>query len=155
MRAMVTPRGTVSDELRDALVQASFQVVAALTVVGAGYDLSLTQLRMLGVLRGRELRMAELAAVLGLDRSTVTGLVDRAARRGLVARVRRVPRDAAGGSDGRAVHVVLTEQAELLGQRVAGEVSDAIAPLVSTLTGSDRQRLTALLDRMPAPGWPR
>jgi len=148
---MATPRGTVSDELRDALVQASFRVVATLTVVGARHDLSLTQLRMLGVLRGRELRMAELAAVLGLDRSTVTGLVDRAARRGLV---RRVPREVAGVSDGRAVHVAMTEQGELLGHRVAREVSDAMAPLVSTLAGADQQRLTALLDRMLAPGGP-
>ena len=67
----------VDDELMDGLVQVSFAVVATLTQLGAAYDLSLTQLRVLAILRDREPRMAELADHLGLDRSTVSGLIDR------------------------------------------------------------------------------
>src|ERR1700744_206949 len=72
------------DELRDSLVQVSFAVVAVLSRVAAEHDLSLTQLRVLGILRDREPTMAELATYLGLERSTVSGLIDRAVGRGLV-----------------------------------------------------------------------
>src|SRR6201998_1382614 len=92
------------DDLRDALVQLSFALMAALTEVAAEHDLSLTQLRMLGILRDREPRMADLATFTGLERSTVSGLIDRAAQRGLVAKI-------ADPRDGRSVRVTLTESA--------------------------------------------
>ena len=74
------------DDLQDALVQMSFGLMAVLTEVAAEHDLSLTQLRVLGILRDREPTMAELATFTGLERSTVSGLIDRAAQRGLVVR---------------------------------------------------------------------
>ncbi len=42
------PRAVAHDGLVDALVQASFVTMAVLSKVGAEYDLSLTQLRVLG-----------------------------------------------------------------------------------------------------------
>ena len=89
------------DDLRDALVQISFALMAALTEVAAEHDLSLTQLRMLGILRDREPTMADLATFTGLERSTISGLIDRAAQRGLVVRT-------ADPHDGRSVRVSLT-----------------------------------------------
>jgi DNA-binding MarR family transcriptional regulator len=44
-------------------------------------DLSIPATRLLGVLRDREPTMLELAQLLELDKSSVTGLVDRAERR--------------------------------------------------------------------------
>lgn len=82
---MIFSMGAI-DDLRDGLVQTSFTVIAALSRVAADQDLSLTQLRMLGILRDREPAMAELATYLGLERSTVSGLIDRAVARGLVRR---------------------------------------------------------------------
>ena len=73
-------------DLMDSLVQASFAVMAQLSRAAAAHDLSLTQLRALAILRDRNLKMAELATYLGLDRSSVSGLIDRAAKRGLVRR---------------------------------------------------------------------
>jgi DNA-binding MarR family transcriptional regulator len=64
-----------------------------LTRIAAEHDLSVTQLGMLGILRDRTPTMAQIADYLELDRSSVSGLVDRAERRG---RHRRA-RDAAGG----------------------------------------------------------
>jgi hypothetical protein len=60
-------------ELRDALAQMSFTLMAVLTEVAAEHDLSLTQLRVLGILRDREPTMADLATFTGLERSTVSG----------------------------------------------------------------------------------
>ena len=129
------------DQLRDGVVQLSFEVIAVLSRAAARHDLSLTQLRMLGVLRDREPRMAELADFLGLDRSTVSGLVDRAVGRGLVRRI-------GDTADGRVVQVTLTPAARQLGVGVAEEVSAGIAPLIGGLTSAEQRRLTVLLDRI-------
>jgi hypothetical protein len=47
--------------------------------IAAESDLSMTQLRLLGVLRDREPGMMQLAELLGLDKSSVTGLIARGA----------------------------------------------------------------------------
>ncbi len=64
-------------------MRTSFAVIAMLTQVAAAHDLSLTQLRVLAILRDREPKMTELADYLGLDRSSVSGLIDRAEAGGL------------------------------------------------------------------------
>src|SRR6202451_4607315 len=99
--------------LIDALVQASFVTMAVLSKVGAEHDLSLTQLRVLAILRDRRVKMSELADYLGLDKSTISGLVDRAEKRGLL---RRTPNPV----DGRAVDVFLSPAGTELAGRGAG-----------------------------------
>src|SRR3954466_5514393 len=112
-----------SDALVDALVRNTFQVVGVLTRIGAERDLSLTQLRVLGILRDRRPRVTELAAYLGLDKSTMSGLIDRAERRGLLARDKNP-------HDGRVVDVFLTPAGRELTQRLDSEVRQALAPVL-------------------------
>ncbi len=126
------------DELRDSLVQVSFAVIAALSRVAAEHDLSLTQLRVLGILRDREPTMAELATYLGLERSTVSGLIDRAVQRDLV-------RKATDAADGRSVRVSLTAAARRLEKVVTAEIGALMVPLTDRLSGGERKRLTELL----------
>jgi hypothetical protein len=57
----------VASDVVDSLVLASFTVIALLSRVAAEHDLSLTQLRVLAILRDREPTMAELAGYLGLE----------------------------------------------------------------------------------------
>jgi MarR family transcriptional regulator, lower aerobic nicotinate degradation pathway regulator len=128
------------DELRDALVQVSFALMAALTEVAAEHDLSLTQLRVLGILRDREPTMADLATFTGLERSTVSGLIDRATQRGLVVK-------AGDPLDGRSVRVSLTEQARGLVPEVTAAVGDRIKPLIGQLSTGEQKRLTVLLTK--------
>ena len=128
------------DDLRDALVQVSFALMAALTEVAAEHDLSLTQLRMLGILRDREPTMADLATFTGLERSTVSGLIDRAAQRGLVVRT-------ADSRDGRSVRVSLTKQARGLVPEVTAAIGDRIKPLIGRLSTGEQKRLTVLLTK--------
>src|ERR1700746_1550700 len=71
----------------DGLAQLSFVVQGMLERRAAEHNLSIIQARLLGVLRDRTPTMNELARILGLDKSSVSGLVDRAERRGLVARI--------------------------------------------------------------------
>jgi DNA-binding MarR family transcriptional regulator len=130
--------------LVDALAQSGFVVMSVLTRIGATYDLSLTQMRVLGVLRDRRPRMAELAEFLGLDKSTMSGLVDRAERRGLLAR-------APNADDGRAVDVFMTSAGLELAERVQAEVTQALAPTTSRLDADGRRALSRLLEQMLRP----
>jgi DNA-binding MarR family transcriptional regulator len=128
-------------ELTDVLVRSSFEVMAVLSRIGAEHDLSLTQLRVLGILRDRRVRMSELASYLGLDKSTISGLVDRAEKRGLVQR-------APNAADGRAVDVFLTGAGTELAGRGAAQIARALSPMTGTLTAAQARQLTALLGRL-------
>jgi DNA-binding MarR family transcriptional regulator len=131
------------DPLVDALVQSAFTTMAVLSRVSAEHDLSLTQLRVLGILRDRRLRMAGLAGFLGLEKSTMSGLVDRAERRGLLERTPSV-------DDRRAVDVTLTAAGRELAESIHAEVGLALAPSLDGLVTADRSRLASLLERMLA-----
>ena len=131
----------VPTELLDNLVLTSFTVIALLSRTAAEYDMSLTQLRMLAILRDRTPAVADLAGFLGLERSSVSGLIDRVARRGLVQRM-------ASEDDGRSVQVSLTEDGHRLATQVAGEVAGLVAPLTGALSPAEQNRLTLLLGKM-------
>src|SRR5580658_10100008 len=94
---------TDAASLTDALVELTFLIHATLTRLASEYDVSLIQVRLLGILRDREPGIVELADVLNLDKSSVSGLVDRAQRRGLVERA------SSTSTDGRAIRVLLTD----------------------------------------------
>ena len=128
------------EELRDALAQMSFALMAVLTEVAAEHDLSLTQLRVLGILRDRQPTMADLAAFTGLERSTVSGLIDRASARGLVVKT-------ADPHDGRSVRVTLTESARHLVPEITAAIGDRIQPLTSRLSAVEQTKLTALVNK--------
>lgn len=128
-----------AEALIDALVRTTFQVTGMLTRLGAENDLSLTQIRVLGILRDRRPRVTELAAYLGLDKSSMSGLIDRAERRGLLARAKN-PHDA------RAVDVYLTPAGEELIQRLVVEGRRALAPAIGRLRREQREQLTELLE---------
>ena len=128
-------------DLIDALVRTCFATMAVLNRVGAEHDLSLTQIRLLGILADRRAKMSELADILGLDKSTVSGLVDRAEKRGLVQR-------AANPADGRAVDVFLSPTGTELADRGAALVARSLSPMTSVLTGTEARRLTTLLEHI-------
>lgn len=132
-----------ADNLVDALVQTAFATMAVLNRVSAENDLSLTQLRVLAILRDRRLRMTDLADYLGLEKSTLSGLVDRAEQRGLLAR-------APNAEDGRAVDVFLTRKGAELASQGAADVHRLLSPLTDSLTPAERYRLQVLLEKMLA-----
>jgi len=137
----VQPVGVDQGDLIDALVRTSFVTMAVLNRVGAEHDLSLTQLRVLAILRDRRVKMSELADYLGLDKSTISGLVDRAEKRGLL---QRIPNPI----DGRGVDVTLSTEGMELADRGASQIARSLSPMTSTLTRAEAHRLTALLERM-------
>ena len=134
-----TPTAPDSPDLGivDGLAQLSFLVQGVLGKVAAERGLSIVQLRLFGVLRDREPGMQELARHLGLDKSSMTGLVDRAERRGLV---RRAP----APHDKRAVRVSLTEQGQELAREAAADAGRRIQALTAHLTDGQRSQLSLL-----------
>ena len=125
----------------DALAQLSFAVLAALERCSARHDLSVAQGRMLGILRDREPLMTALGAAMGLDKSSISGLVDRAERRGLVERYR-------SAEDGRAVHVRLTDEGRARVARGEADFEAEIARIVEPLSPAARAELTRLADEV-------
>jgi DNA-binding MarR family transcriptional regulator len=140
-RPSAEDRATGGDGLVDALAQAAFATMAVLTRVAAGNELSLTQLRVLAILRDRRLRMTALADYLGLEKSTMTGLVDRAEKRGLLQRAPNV-------SDGRAVDVFLSPEGTEFAGRLYTQIARALSPVTSNLAAPEQRRLQALLEQM-------
>ena len=138
--------GDISEALLEDLVRTSFAVTAVLNRVAAENDLSLTQLRALAILRDREPTMAQLAEYLGLERSSVSGLMDRAVRRGLAKRT-------TSREDARSVHVSLTAEGQRLAIELADRVARLLAPMTGRLAAAEQKRLTVLLSAMldPAP----
>ena len=122
----------------DAVVQGSFAVLDALTRSAAEHDLSLTQLRLLGILRDRTPSMAAIADHLGLDRSSVSGLIDRAERRGLVTR--RTSAD-----DARVTNIHLTPTGVDVAEQLAATVGGRVEALLARLSPAERRQLIEYL----------
>ena len=121
-------------ELVDGLVQLSFAVQSVLGRIANGLDLSVTQVRMLAVLEDREIGMLQLASILELEKSSTTGLVDRAVRRGLVRRV-TVP------GNRRAVNVTVTPAGRKLFHTARSSVRAEITAMSESLGEAQRERL--------------
>ena len=138
-RSASAPPGRLSPA--DGLAQLSFLVQAILERRAREHDLSVIQIRLLGVLRDRRPTMNELARLLGLDKSSVTGLVDRAERRGLVER-------AASATDRRAVLVSLTDHGRSLVSDGAARFAADISLLLEHIPPADRDALSGLISRL-------
>ncbi len=135
---------TQQQELIDTLARMAFRVMAVLSKLAAENDLSLTQLRMLGILRDRRLKISELAYALGLDRSTVSGLADRTEKRGLLER-------SPDPLDGRSVQVALSPKGARAAEHGANQIAHSLSSMTGVLNRAESQRLTTLVERMLEP----
>ena len=87
----------------DGLIRLSVLTQSAFARVAERHGLPTAQARLLCVLTGGARGMSELAGLLGIEKAALTGLADRAERRGLIART-AVP------GDRRALSVALTPE---------------------------------------------
>jgi DNA-binding MarR family transcriptional regulator len=124
-----------------ALVRTSFLVNAVYAESGREHGLTPQQGQLLCVLMAQPYGMGELGAVLGLAKSSLTGLVDRTERNGLV---RREPDPA----DARAVRVALTERGAVLADEFYAETCRRIDRLPAGLSTAERDLLARLLGRI-------
>ncbi|MFJ9521177.1 MarR family winged helix-turn-helix transcriptional regulator [Kitasatospora sp. NPDC101801] len=123
------------------LVRSAFLVNAVYAESGRIFGLTPQQGQLLCVLMAQPYGMTELGAVLGLAKSSLTGLVDRTAQRGLV---RREP----DPSDRRVIRVALTADGAVAAKDFYAETCRRIKVLPAGLSTPERGQLALLLGRM-------
>ncbi|WP_115944952.1 MarR family winged helix-turn-helix transcriptional regulator [Amycolatopsis thermalba] len=126
-----------------ALVRSTFLVNAVYSESAREYGITMPQGQLLCVLMARPYGMTELGAVLRLAKSSLTGLVDRTERNGLVRR-EPDPRDT------RAVRVALTPEGQRLAGEFYAETCRRIEELPAGLDAAERDRLAGLPGRVVA-----
>ncbi|MFI0454379.1 MarR family winged helix-turn-helix transcriptional regulator [Actinomadura sp. 6N118] len=124
-----------------ALVRSSFLVNAVYAESGREYGVTPQQGQLLCVLMARPHGMSELGTMLKLAKSSLTGLVDRTERNGLV---QREP----DPQDTRAVRVALTAQGERTAEEFYTETCRRIEELPACLSPAERDTLSDLLSRI-------
>lgn len=124
-----------------ALVRSAFLVDAVYAESGRQHGLTPQQGQLLCVLMAQPYGMGELSAILGLAKSSLTGLVDRTERNGLV---RREP----DPQDTRAVRVALTPVGSELAEEFYADTCRRIDRLPAGLSAAERDTLADLLGRV-------
>ena len=132
----------------DGLIRLSVITQTLFAQVAERHGLPTAQARLLCVLAGGPRRMSELAAMLGVEKAALTGLADRAERRGLIAR-------AAVPGDRRALSVALTPTGLGAATAFHRELSAELARLTDVLPPAECTRFSASLARITADApWP-
>jgi DNA-binding MarR family transcriptional regulator len=120
------------------LVQLTSLVQGIYARVSERHDLTPVQAKLLCVLLDGPRGMAELARCFGVEKAALTGLMDRAERRGL-ARRSPVP------GDRRALQVTLTDAGPRAATAFHAEVSTEVSRLISPLTPHDREHFRSTM----------
>jgi DNA-binding MarR family transcriptional regulator len=126
-------RGDTQLDVAAGLVQLSGVVQGIYGRVSERHDLTPVQAKLLCVLLDGPRGMAELANCFGVEKAALTGLMDRAERRGLAQRS-SVP------GDRRALRVTLTDAGRRAAIAFHAEMSAEISRLISPLAPRDRER---------------
>ncbi|MFC9997864.1 MarR family winged helix-turn-helix transcriptional regulator [Nocardia sp. NPDC127526] len=123
------------------LVRSAFLVNAVYVESGREYGLTQQQGQLLCVLMAQPYGMGELGAMLNLAKSSLTGMIDRTERNGLVHRE-------SDPGDARAVRVALTPKGRALAEEFYAETCRRIEALSAGLSAAERGTLAALLGRI-------
>src|SRR5579862_2168844 len=127
-----------TDEVAGRLLRLATVVQASYACVSERHDLTPVQARLLCVLLDGPRGMADLAHCFGVEKAALTGLMDRAERRGL-ARRSSVP------GDRRALQATLTEAGCRTAAAFHAEIGAELSRLVAPLAPADREHFRAAL----------
>jgi DNA-binding MarR family transcriptional regulator len=127
----------------DGLIQLCRLVQSIYARVSERHDLTPVHARLICVLAFGPRQMAELARCFGVEKATLTGLVDRAEQRGLVARS-PVP------GDRRALHVTLTDTGRRAATAFHTEATEELNQLLSVLPATDRENFRGYMAKIIA-----
>lgn len=127
----------------DGLIQLSRLVQDIHGRVSERHQLPPVQAKLLCVLVSGPRGMAELAQLFGVERAALTGLVDRAERRGLARRV-TVP------GDRRALRVTLTDAGRRAAVAFHADATEELNQLLSPLALADREHFRSVIAQVVA-----
>jgi DNA-binding MarR family transcriptional regulator len=116
----------------DGLIQFCRLVQGIYARTSERHDLTPVQAKLICVLAFGPRGMAELAQCFGVEKATLTGLVDRAEQRGLVRRSPVL-------GDRRALHVTLTDTGRRAATAFHAEATEELNYLLSALPATDRE----------------
>ncbi|GAA1205540.1 MarR family winged helix-turn-helix transcriptional regulator [Prauserella alba] len=144
-RAVTAPGPRLTDEigLETALVRLSHVVQRVFGEVSRDHDLTAQQAQLLCRLVDGPVGMADLGRMLDLEKSSLTGLVDRAEKRGLVVRTR-------SNTDRRVYQISLTSDGLQVGTATHDGVIARLGELLGDIDEPEREQLTARITRMIA-----
>ena len=125
------------------LLQLTTVVQAIYACVSERHDLTPVQARLLCVLLDGPRGMAELAHCFGVEKAALTGLMDRAERRGLAQRSPVV-------GDRRALQATLTDAGRRAAAAFHAEVGAELSGLVAPLAPAEREHFRAALAQIIA-----
>ncbi|WP_433430548.1 MarR family winged helix-turn-helix transcriptional regulator [Nonomuraea sp. CA-141351] len=120
------------------LVQLTALVQGIYTRVSERHDLTPVQAKLLCVLLDGPRGMADLARCFGVEKAALTGLMNRAERRGLAQRS-SVP------GDRRALQVTLTDAGHQAAIAFHAEVSAELDRLIASLNDDDREHFRSTM----------
>lgn len=121
-----------------ALVRMSHLVQHVFADVSRDHDLTPQQLQLLCMLIAGPVGMTELSRLMHLERSSMTGLVDRVEKRRLVDRV-------SDPADRRACLVALTDEGGRLAVEAHDDVTARLESVTARLEADDRARLASVV----------
>lgn len=139
-------RHTAADErlaAADGLIQLSRLVQDIHARISERHNLTPVQAKLICVLVFGPRGMAELAQLLGVEKAALTGLVDRAERRGLVGRS-PVP------GDRRALRVSLTDTGRRTATAFHADATAQLNHLLSPLAPHDREHFRSAMAKVIA-----
>jgi DNA-binding MarR family transcriptional regulator len=135
-----------SEQVVGALIRLSMAVQYVHQDVSREHDLTPQQSVMMCAIIHSPVGMAELADYLHIEKSTLTGLVDRAEQRGLVARSQ-------DPSDRRAVRVALTPQGREVVTAFQHAITKTLTEQLDDLPASVRRQLQTALPMIADTYW--
>ena len=132
--------GVDADQLDAAsgLLQLTTVVQGLYARISERHELTPVQAKLLCVLLGGPKGMAELAQCFGVEKAALTGLMDRAEKRGLAER-------SAVPGDRRALQVTLTDAGRRAATAFHTEVGEALNKLIDGLSPADREQFRATM----------
>ncbi|WP_344684955.1 MarR family transcriptional regulator [Saccharopolyspora taberi] len=128
-------------DLPTAMVRMAHLVNHVFAEVSRDHDLTPQQAQLMCQLIAGPVGMGELTRLMRLEKSSMSGLVDRVERRGLVERVRDT-------CDRRAYRIELTEDGVRLANKSHEGVIAELERRAASLTDEERDALTALLGKV-------
>ncbi|MEV4893249.1 MarR family transcriptional regulator [Nonomuraea sp. NPDC055795] len=133
---------TETRELATALVGLSHHVLHMFNDIGRGHDLTAQQTELVCAVIVRErVRMSDLGKIMHLEKSNLSGLVDRTEKRGLIVR-RRDP------GDRRVTYVELTDEGRQVAVSTHCEVTRRLNQLVAQIPAEDQRSLTVVVEKI-------
>lgn len=131
---------TISSSV-EALTRLAFVTTSRVEQRASESNLTVQQVRLLGILRDREPTINELASHLGTDKSSMSGAVARAERRGLLSRI-------PDKDDGRVVRVRLEPAGRALVDAASSQFEDDVRQVFAELSGAECTQWVNLTNRL-------